>query len=287
MKKNINPYWVITGLTICLLSCKKPSPEVSYIKINPFQFSSEFATQGTDNQSLSTAWVYVNDNPVGVFEVPCTVPVMSIGKTKITLLAGIKVNGVSAARATYDVLESYSTTVELIEKETTEINPSSKYYTTTQFPLKESFDDPGLSFNTTGASASDVAISRTLSASEVFEGLGSGRVIMPASKNFFEMSTITSLELPTNGTPVFLEMNVKTNNDMRVGIFAENGTQIQQDEIAGINPGENWRKVYIMLHTALQRYPGSKFKIYIGMLRNENSPETISAYFDNVKVVHP
>ncbi len=288
--------WVTALLSIIIsfAGCDKPAPKLAYIQINKLTLNADEETQGTDSSALNTAWVYINDNPVGVFELPAKVPVTTLGDVKFTIIPGVKANGISSTRVQYTPCDNFITTLSLKEDSTVTVNPIVKYAPTSEFPYKENFEDPGLSVGPTSISGSGINIAKTSNPSEVFEGTGSGKIKMVSGQNFFEMATNSAIELPSNGTPVFLEMNFKSNSDIRIGIYAEGTSGEVQEQISGLNPTKNettgafeWRKVYILLTPTLQKYAGGTYKIYFGVLRNDASPEQIEVYFDNFKIVHP
>ncbi|MBX7183019.1 MAG: hypothetical protein K1X82_12980 [Bacteroidia bacterium] len=281
--------------TLCLLwlismqySCNKEAKEPSYIQIDTFLLSTDYSTQGSASHGINTAWIYVNDNPIGVFELPCKVPVTSLGEVNVSVFPGIKANGISSTRVQYPNFKAYTTTAILKADSTCLINPSTTYFSSTEFPYREAFENPGVMLEPTSISEEGLQIVKTTNASEVFEGSSSGKVVIDASHSFIEFATTQAYSLPSSSSvPVFLELNYKSNHNIRLGIYAEGQTAEVQEEIGGLNPTDSWKKVYIYLTPKLQNYSGADFRIYFGILRDSSSPEVITAYFDNLKIVHP
>lgn len=269
-------------------SCNKEAKEPGYIQIDTFLLSTDYSTQGSASHGINTAWIYINDNPVGVFEIPCKVPVTTLGEVNVSVFPGIKANGISSTRVQYPNFKAFTTTATIKPDSTALVSPTTNYFESTIFPYREAFENPGIMLETTSISEEGVELVKTTNTSEVFEGSSSGKVVIDASHSFIEFATTQAYSLPTSSSvPVFLELNYKSNSNIRLGIYAEGQTAEVQEEIGGLNPTDTWKKVYFYLTPKLQNYSGADFKIYFGILRDSSSPEVITAYFDNLKIVHP
>jgi hypothetical protein len=275
-------------LAACQLGCNNEAKEPSYIQIDTFLLSTDYSVQGSSSAAINTAWVYINDNPVGVYDIPCKFPVMTQGDVNLTIVGGIKANGVSSTRVQYPTFQSFTKSVSLKPDSTLIVVPTTAYYTSTNFPYKEAFESPGILLQPSGLSEEGLNIFKTTNVSEVFEGSSSGKIEIDASHSFLEIETTQAYSLPSSASiPVFLEFDYKTNSDLRIGIYAEGQTGEVQSEIGGLNPTETWKKAYIYLTPELKNYVGGEFRIYFGVLRNSSSPEVITTYLDNIKIVHP
>ena len=72
--------FVIIGLALFLgfSSCKKfsGSQEVpAYIHIDSLTVDCDYFTYGANTSNITDAWVYVDDQPIGCFELPATFPI--------------------------------------------------------------------------------------------------------------------------------------------------------------------------------------------------------------------
>ena len=77
-------------LILLVISCKKDVNNIpSYVSINSIALSSD----ATDN--ITDAWVYIDDNLQGVYELPANFPVLAEGKHSLRVRAGIKDNGIA------------------------------------------------------------------------------------------------------------------------------------------------------------------------------------------------
>ena len=95
----------ILFLIICIVSCNKDNNEVPcYISIDDIQVNEYANSAGTN---VTDAWVYINDNLQGVYELPARFPVLAQGKQKLRIRAGIKDNGIAATRVAYPFYSSF------------------------------------------------------------------------------------------------------------------------------------------------------------------------------------
>src|SRR5687767_2026929 len=83
-------------VSIPFTGCDKEEPVPSYIHIDSISLNSIYSTQGTSDHKITDAWVFVNEQYVGVYELPATFPVLYEGTQNIRIKAGIKKNGISA-----------------------------------------------------------------------------------------------------------------------------------------------------------------------------------------------
>ena len=61
-------------LLVFNFSCQiidRPEKAPSFIQIEDFQFSISNNNQGTSSEKITDAWIYVNGNLEGAYELPC------------------------------------------------------------------------------------------------------------------------------------------------------------------------------------------------------------------------
>lgn len=276
----------IVGITF--FSCSKEDLEAeipAYISIDKFTFTTDPTTQGTDSENITDAWVFIDDNLVGVYELPANFPVLKKGNVEIQVFAGIKENGISASRTRYLFYSGHTEQITLLENETVVINPTITYTAETKFEWIEDFESAGLTFSY--STGSDTVINKTNT--DVFEGTNSGRAFLTTNMDFIEAisplisgSTIRK----SIGTTVFLELNFKTNEPVLVGLLADN----DQAGLVYLNTTEEWKKIYINLTDAINSKPSAtNFQVFFGIQETITTP-FISAnpefFLDNIKLVH-
>lgn len=278
---------LILSILIFVVSCSKEKYEATvpaYITINSIDFSTNYANEGSASSGILDAWVYVNDDLVGVFELPTTFPILRGGNVELKVYGGIKDNGIAASRARYLMYDAHVEQVNLIPGETIEISPTIQYNQDVQFNWMEDFENASLSFLYTSGSDTTVFKQST----DVKEGVSSGKVYLQADMDFFECTSVAYSSLPKDGTPVYLEMDFKTNETLLIGLY------LDQDQygVVNLNPTTEWTKMYVNL-TGLVNSPAgrsaSEIKIFMGFQDTQSSPFSTSnpeVHLDNLKLVH-
>lgn len=264
-----------------LINPAEPTP--AYIQIDTINLTTNLTTQGSASHKIVDAWVYVDNQALGAYEMPCKFPVLATGEHTIYIQGGILLNGINATHLQYPYYKFVDKTVNLKPGEVVKIdNLSTSYIDNLTFPLMEDFS--GLfSFEKSGNSP--VGMLGEFDASQGMEG-GYGVVRLDSGIYNFEVKS-KEMILPNNGTNVFLEMNYKNSAPFLVILQATDpfGTVIN-NAIITLNTKTEWNKIYIELKPTMQLTSTSKrFRVLFGMQRTDASTNE-SFYFDNVKVVH-
>ncbi|NQV02329.1 MAG: hypothetical protein HQ542_06775 [Bacteroidia bacterium] len=280
-------YLFIAFTLVLITSCEKFKGDQTipaYIKIDSIYLTTSTSTQGSASASIVDAWVYIDDNLIGAFQLPATFPVLAKGTHDLKILPGVKLNGIAATRMIYPFFAPIEQSIELTEGDTTVIGvQKTSYISTTIFDLIEGFEGLSITLDTT--LRSEVALFLTEPGDTLtFEGNHSGMVRMDTVNQFFECVNDMDFVIPF--APVFMEMNFRTNNVFVVGIFLYGLTAIQQVPVIYLNPTDNkWKKIYINLTNSLNAYPGmQKFRIFISAIQESSVSEAL-ILFDNIKVV--
>ncbi len=293
MKQNLLRFSVVfLFVTLSLqYACRETSSNgiPSYIKIEKISLSTSHG-QGTASHKITDAWVYIGNDFIGAFELPATFPLLKTGLQEVTILPGIKINGIAATRAPYPFFNPLTVNVNLVAGGVTSINNlATTYKSKTVFAWMENFESGVLSIDTT--INSQTSIRRINTASLIFN-LPGEQNYFSATSNFwgntklFECASVQRYALPRNDVPVFFEMNYRTNNSITVGVFAHTSQQVSQKSVLVLNPTETWNKIYINLTPTIQMTPGAiGYKVFLGVLRDANV-DTAKVYFDNLKLLY-
>ncbi|NTW33304.1 MAG: hypothetical protein HGB12_11900 [Bacteroidetes bacterium] len=280
-------YLIIFFFINIFASCELINPEEqvpAYIHIDKIDLQITDSEQGSASQKITDAWVYIDDQLIGAFELPVTFPVLWSGTHTITVYAGIKVNGIAQLRAIYPFYAPYLINTKLVPDSIININPLVTYTTSTDFEWSESFEDGGISLVKT--IYSDTTLEQTSDSSKVFEGNYSGIIHLDNNKNLFECKTIDSFVLPFSDVPVFLELNYKTNESIYVGIIANTPSGSESRGVLYLNKSDVWNKVYINLKSAVNEYTdATDFQIFFHVEKTDGA-QTSEILLDNIKLVH-
>ncbi len=265
-------------------SCKKNDLVPSYIHIEKITLNSTYEIDGTNSSKITDAWVYVDDDLIGIYELPATFPVLSTGSHKISVRAGVKLNGIAMSRGYYPFFETYNTNIDLQKEEIDTISPVVTYFPG-KIQWKEDFEDAGISI--VRYSDSDTSIYKTTDPADAFEGSFSGVANLDATRHYMLCVSDSTLEIPQNQSPVFLEMNYKTNTYLTIGMYGKlsSGTTERIPTIV-LNPTDEWKKIYINLtYTANYTVNTEGFKVFF----EANKPDSLTSakvLIDNIKLLY-
>jgi hypothetical protein len=281
--------FLVFGIAV-LSSCNiinRDEPEAAYIAIDTVTVQTDNDIQGSPSAKITDAWIYVDDNLVGAFPLPCRIPVLKTGDHKVSIGAGIQVNGSSTLRTPYIYYRFYTLeSVTLTAGETTELHPTVTYFDSLTFPFKANFDD--ISGNKLTASASsDTTAGLTNNPALVYEGNGSFRMQLLRDSGLVDVEMIESVVLPKNSTTIYMEMNYKTNVDLVVGLRANyTGASTVDNTILTLRANDRWNKVYINLTKPVNtQVNASSFRVYFAAFKASGTAP-LDVFLDNLKIVY-
>lgn len=285
MRKTVIGFFIL-WVAFIHLSCEKDGNKQeipSYIRIDSIQLEDNVnINEGTLSHNITDAWVYVNNQLIGTFELPATFPVLQEGEADIMVKAGIKMNGVASTRVPYPFFKEYRISgVTLVPEEVTTLQPVVSYDENSTIPWREAFGDSDFRLKSEG----DTSMFH-ITGNDAFDAGGSGRIVLEDSASFFEATSDTGYVLPRNGNPVFLEMNFKTNHSVTTGLYADNPATSQQKAIVVLNKTDTWKKIYINLTTTVINTPqATSYRVFFGTMRNPAGEKAVIDV-DNIKIIH-
>ncbi|GAB4312965.1 MAG: hypothetical protein Kow00127_03730 [Bacteroidales bacterium] len=249
--------------------------------------------EGVLTHNITDVWVYVDDQLLGAWELPASIPVLAEGVHKLMLTPGIKLNGMSGTRSPYIFLrpktyENFMFTIDSVVKR----NPTVQFYDNIDFAWMEDFSDA--SFRLKETSNSDTTMTRIFH-NPASPGLGvaSGAGYTDAAHPVFEVTTWSEEEpglfLPSGSQPVIMEMEYQCNTSLLVGMFIyEVSIGIKQHAILVLNPtGEGvWKKIYVNLTPTINDYFNADYYNVFFRAEKVSEAETDWVYLDNLKIIH-
>ncbi len=274
---------LFVALVLSLLGCIKNNPDPSYIEIKKFNLvanpDGEFAGELTEN--ISNAWVYVNDKLIGVFELPCKVPVLASVAATVRVYPAVLNNGISATKKIYPFLNPYEETITLLQNEVVSVQPQTMYASNVKFWI-EDFESATMALSS--GSPSPASITQAGDANNTY-----GRVVLNASQNQWAAYTNQALSFPT-GTSVYLEVDYHNTAKIITGMIAlkQDGSQETHTNIAmnAQDPAEVvWKKIYIDLQEIVGYSGGIEFLQTLQATLADGQTDA-EIWIDNIKVVH-
>jgi len=265
----------------------------SYISVDSFHLvANPLLELGVPTQNISDVWVYVDDIMIGAFEIPAErIPVLAEGLHKLTLIAGIKYNGMSGTRGPYPFYEpAIDTTFMLIIDSIVKVNPTITYYNTTYAAWYEDFEDGTISLKSSEESDTIMEL-YTFDTVHPIYGDACGVASLDSVQDILEVATyqegVIGIELPKTSAPVFLEMEYSVNYSVVVGLFViQEGVQILRHPVVVLNPTDGeWKKIYINMTPAVSYYFNADYFSVFFRVDRTSVTDTAIIKLDNLKLI--
>lgn len=290
IKKNIFLLPVFCmGILLSFQSCElfDPSKEIpSYIQIDSINLNTK-PGEGSNSNKIKDAWVYIDKNLQGIYELPCAFPVLSSGNHEIQINSGIITNGSTSIRTPYPFYSLYSQSINLISGQKQFLGTkgvlSVNYIPQTILALNEDFENNDFKFVSTSGSQSNMI--QTILPSEVFEGKKSAKVQLDADHPIFEAISNT-MNIPINNNPIYVELNYKTENPSELALKFDNQGGITELPIGGMYTSYKWEKIYFEISDILSSYPAAKNIQLLIHAKKDDSINQAILLFDNIKILH-
>ena len=279
----------------------------AYIRIDSIYLITDYEEEGAPTHNITDAWVYINSQPIGAYELPAVFPVLAKGITEVRVDPGIKLNGIAALRSPYPFYKSIIQEVNLVEGEEVSLNSdtlfmgdevvpytmATTYYDNLDFAWKEDFEDPSLSLDSTSKSKGDITRTSPANNPEAFlasYSKYSGLITLDTVRYLIELATNVGNDegyvLPQLGQPVFLEFDYKNEQYFTTGFYAREYSQIIQHPVVNMNPSSEWKKIYVNLSPSVSAQTDAiDFNIFFGAVK-VSSLESPRILIDNIKLIH-
>ncbi|MEO1436489.1 MAG: hypothetical protein AAFV80_13200, partial [Bacteroidota bacterium] len=251
---------ILTGMLAGSCSLVDPDEEIpGYLHIEPWTLDAQ-GGQGTEQQRITDVWVAVDDQLVGAFFLPVTIPVLADGPTEVSLFPGIIENGITDTRDIYPFFNQMTFINDFTPLQVDTINPLTTYRSNTQFVFVEDFEGSNLFGQDIDGNANTLL---SLTSQEVFEGSASGLFSLIGDDAVGVAATSLLFDLPTVNSPIYLELHFKTDVQFTVGILGTfiDGTQQFLPKLV-LTPRDDWRKVYINIELEVQSLAARDYQIY-------------------------
>ncbi|NVK65160.1 MAG: hypothetical protein HWE22_11265 [Flavobacteriales bacterium] len=286
--------FTLIGLIFIASSCVKNNPDPVWLEINEWQLESNPLgnPSGVLTHNITDAWVYIGNEFVGVFEVPCRVPVLYSGEKKVRVYPAIWNNGISSTKKIYPFLQAMEITTNFMENETVTIDPVTSYLSTTEFWI-EDFENVGNKFEDDPTSLTSLTTSNDPAVLDpAINGNAFARINLDETEYLwlaYSKGGGDVLELP-RGSDVYLEVDYHNTNRVTTGLLAVSPSGTVDNPNIQMNPQEEsevrWKKIYIELREIIGGSdPSAQFRLsFRALLDDEETNGEVN--IDNIKVVH-
>lgn len=290
MKKLV--YFIGFLLSIALLSnsCniinpKEPIP--TYIQLDSFIFNNpDSSFTGSSTHNIPAAWIFVNEQAIGVFDLPCTVPAIITKDSRLLIAPAVNNQGLKSYLFQYPFYTTDSTTLILNPGNIQHFQPKTQYsqdLKSAQFRLMINFEEGMLLSNSGG----DTSFMLTNKPNEIISGKYSGIAYLDATHKLLDCKSNNYFGYTNN--PCYLEFDYKNSVPFNIVIYAEDdkgGTK--EESLAGFNPRENATKIYLELGTFIKSNPSyTKFYLKVKSNLDDFAGKYNNGYIllDNFKVI--
>jgi hypothetical protein len=282
---------VITGLLFTISSCN-PLPNNGvpiYLQIDSPKVQVPLNSNlGSASYSIPGVSATTGSHNLGAYEMPVNIPVLGGGGISFAVTAGIYDNGVVNAPVKYPFYAPDTFTIQnALPGHVYHHKPTYTYYSYTQTAVMENFDaDNQFTNMTQWSNAAD---------SNVYEGLGSGAIILSSTADSLTATQTNGVVITTNGREAYMELNYRlpnVNTLLDVGVIAtlpSTGATTVFDKLILTNPVGIWNKVYINFNTEIGANPGLSYQIFLTGYHQTNASHTgpqDTVFVDNVKLLY-
>lgn len=312
-KFTLYAFFVLAVFSVVFASCRKfegSQTIPAYIHIESIVVDSltDYFTYGSTTSKITDAWVYVDDDPIGCFELPATFPVLKHGPHKVTIYGGIMSNGIAAARAPYPFYKpQIYASLNLVEDSIINLQPVLNYYPIGGGVEKGWMEDFETANTLLPVAGSDTSIIR-INGSEAWHSSNSfysGKIVLPPDSLDFTVATADEYSFHTGYLQYcMVEMDYNCNDAFFVGVMYYKNYQLVKHPLLRIQPTDTvndmpqrWNKIYVNIGPIMnENVTASYFKIYftsdLSVAPVYGEPDYVQAnkqryyYFDNLKLFY-
>ncbi len=195
--------------------------------------------------AITSVWVYYNENPIGIFDLPVTFPVMASGSQGLQLSPSIAVNGQNNVVNTYSYYTLDTSTLVANPGHIINYAPKTQFYPDVKVTNIANFETASLPFAAWEGIQHMIRV--TGGDSIVCDGSWAGQVLL----NGVGDSSVDSSKVPfsiPDGT-AFIEFDYKSTVPFYIGLQANLSSKITSapNYLTGVNPngGSGWQKFYL------------------------------------------
>ncbi len=290
-------YILSVGIIFGFASCEKfegdqTVPAYLYIDKISLVENPDLSSQGFEQDSgflssdINTVEIIVNkSHKVGVFELPCTIPVLQGGNSEVLVYPCVKQNGMSATRIRYPFYQSVTQNTNLVPGETQTLNISAQYKNAPSYFLRtENFEKASHEFDTVLKFCPNEFTAEGVT---IKYGKKCGIIFVPADVSVISTVIEKKFNFASLANAFYLELDYASTTPFRVGLSGYGNTGYLEYTALELYPtnGE-WKKVYINLGKVWgqMNLDNKDFQIKFWAF-NRNNSSNAWVCIDNVKVM--
>lgn len=267
---------------LVLAACKKDGQVPSYAEFDAPMVAD--ANGAGISSRITDLWVYVNDQPAGVWEPGRPVPLIASGNSNVKLIAGVRRNGVINDRIQYPFYATWQQQMDLVPGQTRPVSPQFRYYDNLVFWIADF--NTGQRFDTLDCTAT----MELVPSDSTLLGQGShyGRISLDPSHGMYR--GVSSGDPFTTTTGAFLEMDYRSDTRLLIGVrYMKAGVQYDSAYlyVMPTKRGDGsmpWNKIYIDIAEPWNQSAATDKRFYL-KAELEGGATAGRIDVDNIKIV--
>lgn len=278
-------FLVIIG-SILFSGCVKNNPLPTWLIVKKFKLvDNPQINEGELTESITEGWIYINDKFVGIFELPCKVPVLYEGENmKVTVYPTVRMNGIRNTKVQHPYLDGFITYTNLKSGDSTFVEPTTMYNSSAAFWI-EDFQSGTIKLTNGTDNTATIGLEQDLTN----PGNRYGKIILNATTPTWSVYTADGLT-HTQGARVILEMDYCNTTGISTRLIAGKiDGSIQEHPHIRANKQDRtapvWKKIYIDMSELVGLSGGYKFWYGLRSYLDANFSDDI-VMIDNIKVIY-
>lgn len=284
---NIPYAWLL--LLVFTLGCSKKRANIecpTLIEVENFSWVSKLHFNDT---KITGAWCFLEDEFIGYYPLPNSIPVFTQQTATMRLLPGIYANGIAATPEDYPFYQAYEFTFAPSKSTPVSITPITTYKEEVKISLFENFEN-GQTFFTKPLNQSAIDHFQ-VQQMEVYEGQYAAKIELDQEKNAaIEIATAKRWSSASLGrNEVYLEVQYQATVPLIFGLVGF--TSLEETNgfplyYFGLNPSENWNKIYLKLDDLLVDSNIQAYSVCLSANLEGTQLTKANIYLDNIKLIH-
>ncbi|MEY4002242.1 MAG: hypothetical protein RIT07_284 [Bacteroidota bacterium] len=287
---------VVFAALAILTGCDRESESIpSYIRIDSVSVNA-LTGQGNSIHEISALNLYIDEQFIGVYEIPCTLPVLFTGKHKLSAIPSVRLNGIVNQHVVHRLFKRADTTIELMEgKVTSAGNITFQFKDNTAFPWTEDFEDGNSELVRLYSAQGDTSFIATeaFSLNGRFAGNTRCMKVIIAAADTAKTVDMASFKffgnLPFLGTDIMLEFDIKTPIPVQVAMIRKNSNgTLYLPYLYLFETDGKWKRFYVNLIYELYNQPAdTEIKLLISPIKTEDTKSEQTVLIDNIRFSYP
>ncbi len=276
--------WVVVLSVLCATcSCHRDAllaPIPTFLAIEKIGFETS-PGQGTAQQQFSEAWIYADTQLLGAYPVPAMIPVLGEGSITLQVFAGIRQNGQATMPVLYPMTAGSTIRIEVNPGHQIAIEPVVQYHPGVNIVLSEDFEQSNTFRTDLDGNGQTVLEIMSSGAIEGRSAIG----LVTLTDPILEVANNFPFALPTNGRPVFVELQYYGEAPLAIGLYNP-ATRARQYKLV-LFATDMTTKVYVDFTGEVRDARWSEYQIVLRADYNPSSSGTEQrVVVDNLKVLH-